>query len=89
VYQLDITNRFDRAYNKLPDEIKDTVDQAITILMNGGPYPKGLRVKKMKGHKFVFEASPTMSIRITFHYVNPNYLVLRNVGSHNITLANP
>lgn len=89
MYKLDVTKRFDRAYGKLEAHLKDSVDEALRTLMEGRPYPKGLRVKKMKGHSFVFEASPTMSLRITFHYNNPDYIVLRNVGSHDSTLANP
>ncbi|MFD1064748.1 cytotoxin [Oceanobacillus locisalsi] len=89
MYQLDITNRFKRAYKKLDNTAKNNVDDAIKILMKGRPYPKSLRVKKMKGHQFVFEASPTMGIRMTFHYQNPDYIVLRNVGNHDITLSNP
>ncbi|GGP10184.1 hypothetical protein [Oceanobacillus neutriphilus] len=63
------------------------VDKSIKTLMKGRLYHKW--VKKMKGHKFIFEASPTMGIRITFHYQNPDYIVLRNVGNHDITLSNP
>lgn len=88
-YQLDLTKRYIRAYKKLPSEIKDKVDDSLETLVEGRPYPKSLRVKKMKGHKFVFEASPTMDYRITFHYINPDYIVLRNVGEHDSTLGNP
>lgn len=89
MYQVDITNRFKRAYKKLSPENREAVDRAIETLMEGRPYPNSLRVKKMKGHEFVFEASPRMEIRITFHYNNPDYIVLRNVGEHDITLSNP
>uniref|UniRef100_UPI0027BA7119 cytotoxin n=2 Tax=Nosocomiicoccus TaxID=489909 RepID=UPI0027BA7119 len=87
--QLDITKRFKRAYDKLDSNIQDEVDEAIKALIKGRPYPRSLRVKKMKGHKSIFEASPTMSIRMTFQYNNPDYIVLRNVGSHDITLSKP
>ncbi|OFL48065.1 MULTISPECIES: hypothetical protein [unclassified Nosocomiicoccus] len=89
MYQLDITKRFKRAYDKLDSNIQDEVDEAIKALIKGRPYPRSLRVKKMKGHKSIFEASPTMSIRMTFQYNNPDYIVLRNVGSHDITLSKP
>lgn len=89
MYKLDITNRFKRAYKKLTPDSQDKVDAAIRSLVAGRPYPKSLRVKKMKGHDFVFEASATMSVRITFHYINPDYIVLRNVGDHDVTLNNP
>ncbi len=88
-YGLKITNRFKRAYDKLSPNLKNAVDDALRVLVNGRPYPKGLRVKKMKGHDFVFEASPTMDCRMTFHFENPNFIVLRNVGDHDITLKNP
>ncbi|AQQ52228.1 type II toxin-antitoxin system RelE/ParE family toxin [Planococcus lenghuensis] len=88
-YQLDITNRFRRSYTKLSPELQDAVDDAIRTLANGRPYPVGLRAKKMKGHKFIFEASPTMACRITFEYENPDYMILRNVGEHDVTLKNP
>ena len=89
MYQLDITKRFKRAYDKLDSNIQDEVDEAIKALIKGRPYPRSLRVKKMKGHKSIFEASPTMSIRMTFQFNNPDYIVLRNVGSHDITLSKP
>lgn len=89
MYQLNITNRFQRAYNKLDVSIKDDVDEAIETLMKGRPYPRSLRVKKMKGHKSVFEASPNMAIRMTFQYDNSHHITLRNVGNHDITLSNP
>lgn len=89
MYKLDITTRFKRAYKKLTPEHQKKVDEALRELVKGRPYPKGLRVKKMEGQNFIFEASPTMSIRITFQYNNPEYIVLRNVGNHDITLKNP
>ena len=89
MYQLDITKRFKRSYDKLDSNIQDEVYEAIKTLIKGRPYPRSLRVKKMKGHKSIFEASPTMSIRMTFQYNNPDYIVLRNVGSHDITLSKP
>jgi hypothetical protein len=87
-YQLDVPNRFKRAYKKLSSDVQKTVDEAIKILVKGRSYPKSLRVQKMKGRPFVFEATPTMHYRMTFHYVNPNYIVLRNVGDHDVTLKN-
>lgn len=89
MYQLDITKRFKRAYDKLDPALQDEVDEAIKTLMNDHPYLKAIRVKKMIGHKSIFEASPTMAVHITFQYNNPDYIILRNVGSHDITLSEP
>lgn len=88
-YKLDFTKKFSRSYTKLTPDLQDAVDVALKTLVAGKPYPNGLRVKKMKGHKSVYEASPTMDCRITFHFNNPDYIVLRNVGSHDITLNKP
>lgn len=89
MYKLKITNRFKRAYSKLDTNVQDKIDHAIKTLVNGYPYPNSLRVKKMKGHKSIYEASPTMGVRMTFEYDKPDYIILRNVGSHDITLSNP
>ncbi|GEK35441.1 type II toxin-antitoxin system RelE/ParE family toxin [Kurthia sibirica] len=88
-YQLEFTNIFEKNYKKLSNDLKDKVDKALISLSEGKPYPKGLRVKKMQGYDSVFEASPTMSCRITFNYDNPEYIIFRNVGAHDKTLKNP
>lgn len=50
-----------------------------------------LRIKKMKGHHNpeIWEISANMDIRITFHRIKPNTIVLRNCGHHDKTLKNP
>lgn len=52
-------------------------------LGDGPPYPKGLRVKKMQGHKGIWEASVDMSNRITFEYGNDE-IILRANCNHDI-----
>lgn len=89
MYQLKFTNRFKRAYQKLDGSVTGKVDAAISLLSEGPPYPNSLRVKKMQGHDRVYEASPTMAIRLTYEYEKPDVLVLRNVGPHDITLSKP
>ena len=88
-FKIDRTPRLKRAYKKLSPDDKQSVQDAIKTLVKGSPYPNSLRVKKMRGHKSIWEASPTMSCRLTFEFNNPDYIVLRNVGKHDLTLGNP
>ncbi|RNF38777.1 cytotoxin [Planococcus salinus] len=83
--------RFKCAYKKLSPAHQAAVDSAITTLANGKPYSDGLRVKKMQGtgKKSIMKASPTMDVRITFEFDNPDQIIFRNVGDHDITLNNP
>lgn len=88
-FKIDRTPRFKRAYKKLQPDEKEAVQDSIRKLVQGSPYPNSLRVKKMQGHKSIWEASATMSCRLTFEFNNPDYIVLRNVGKHDLTLDNP
>jgi len=63
-----------KAYDKLVPAFQDEVDETIKTLMNGCPYFKHLRVKNMRGHKSILEASSIKAISITFQYNNPDYM---------------
>lgn len=55
-------------------------------LMNENPRHPSLRVKKIQGTKDVFEASVNMAVRVTFQYIKPDTIFLRNIGEHDSTL---
>lgn len=55
-------------------------------LVEENPQHPSLRTKKIQGTNSVFEASLNMAIRVTFEYVKPDTIYLRNVGEHDITL---
>lgn len=61
------------------------VEKFLRLLLENPGHPS-LRVKKIQGTEDVFEASFNLYIRITFNYVKPDTIYLRNVGEHDITL---
>ena len=60
---------------------KKGVDEVIDILSPEAFYKDA--------HKYIFEASANMDIRITFHFDNSDTIILRNCGHHDRTLKNP
>jgi len=80
------SNHFKKSYKKLAAEDQDRVKKALLLLAQE-PFHPSLRVKKMEGTGNVWEASASMSIRITFE-MESDLLVLRKVGRHDI-LGNP
>ena len=56
------------------------------LLIESNPQHSSLRTKKIQGTDEIFEASSTMGIRVTFQYIKPDTIYLRNVGEHDITL---
>ena len=52
------------------------------------PRHPSLRVKKIQGQAAIFEASITMSIRLTWQY-SEDGILLRNIGEHDQTLKKP
>ena len=61
--------------------------KAITHLVSDMRYP-ALRVKKMKGTNYIWEARVSRSIRMTFQ-VDGDIILMRNIGAHDDTLKNP
>lgn len=55
-------------------------------LIEENPHHPSLRVKKIQGTEDIFEASINMAVRVTFQYVTPDTIYLRNIGEHDITL---
>jgi mRNA interferase RelE/StbE len=56
------------------------------LLIESNPQHPSLRAKKIQGTDEIFEASITMGIRVTFQYIKPDTIYLRNVGEHDTTL---
>ena len=78
---------FKEAWAHLSEVQRVLARKAITHLVNDMRYP-ALRVKKMKGTNYIWEARVSRSIRITFQ-VERDVIVLRNIGPHDDTLKNP
>ncbi|MDW7729951.1 MAG: hypothetical protein SCJ94_08080 [Bacillota bacterium] len=69
------------------EKVKRILKKKLKLLIDNPRHPS-LWVKKIKGQKHIFEASITMSIRITWQYYNDGIL-LRNLGEHDKALGKP
>ena len=81
------TEGFKKAWRQLTEEQKALSRKSIQNLIADMRYP-GLRVKKMKGTKHVWEARISRSLRITFQ-IDGDTITLRNIGQHDETLERP
>jgi mRNA interferase RelE/StbE len=81
------TERFKKAWKQLAEEDKNLAKKAIENLLRDIGYP-GLRVKRIKGVKDIWEARASLSLRITFQ-IEKGTIVLRNIGKHDETIEKP
>jgi mRNA-degrading endonuclease RelE of RelBE toxin-antitoxin system len=76
------TDYFKTAWSRLEEKDKKSVRKAIENLV------ASLRVKKIKGTNYIWEARASRTLRITFQ-VDSDIIILRNVGHHDETLKQP
>ena len=76
------TDSFARDFRALPKKIQTRTEKSILRLAQNPAYPS-LRVKKMQGLKDIWEASMTMSYRLTFQRAGDT-IILRRVGTHDV-----
>ena len=81
------TESFKKAWRQLTEEQKASGRKAIEILITNMRYP-GLRVKKIKGTEYIWEARVSRSLRMTFQ-IEGDTIILRNIGQHDETLDRP
>lgn len=82
-----LTGQFEDAYDKLSAADKRSVRKAITLLGGNPRYPS-LHVKKMEGHRSIWEARPSDRLRMTFE-MSGDTITMRNVGEHDKVLKKP
>ena len=75
---------FLQSVKELPADVKRTLKKKLDIIADNPSHPS-LRTKKIKGRENLFEATITMSIRMTWEYFEDGIL-LRNIGEHDRTL---
>ena len=85
--RFEYTDRFQRAYNDLTDQDAERVKKALRLLVENPRHPN-LRVKRVQGTDRIWEASASLSIRLTFE-MHGDLIVPRNVGAHDETLKKP
>ena len=78
---------FLQSVKELPEHVKKTLKKKLDILADNPSHPS-LRTKKIKGREHLFEATITLSIRMTWEYFEDGIL-LRNIGEHDRTLQRP
>ncbi|MFQ5963503.1 MAG: hypothetical protein ACE5KZ_04385 [Candidatus Scalinduaceae bacterium] len=75
--------RFDGAYRKLPEETKMAFRKKIKLLAQSNLTHPSLRIKKIKGTGYIWEASIDIKHRFTFEKIEDG-IKLRVIGKHNI-----
>lgn len=85
--KIRLKETFKKDFRKLPAALQKLADGKIEMLAENPRHPS-LRVKKMEGHKDIWEASVTMKYRITFEMEEDGFL-LRRIGEHDKVLKNP
>ena len=81
------TARFKKAWETLNEREKALGRKALTNLVVDIRHP-ALRVKKMQGTNYIWEARASRSLRITFQIRNDT-IILRNIGHHDEVLRQP
>jgi mRNA-degrading endonuclease RelE of RelBE toxin-antitoxin system len=84
--KLSFTKTFIREYCKLPQDLQETVDKQLDLLLSNQRHPS-LNIKKMNDPRNIWEGRVTASYRFTFQIEGDTY-VLRRIGTHD-TLKNP
>jgi mRNA interferase RelE/StbE len=86
VPELEMSAPFRRLLSDLPEDLRRRIREKLRLLAENPGHPS-LRVKRMPGHRGIWEMSVSMDHRVTFEYAG-NTIRLRRVGSHDI-LQNP
>ena len=81
------TELFQEKVKQLPVEVKRALRSKLELMVENPRHPS-LRVKKLQGQTGIFEASITMSVRMTWQY-SEDGILLRNIGEHDQTLKKP
>ena len=87
------TAHFKKAVQELPKPVKEKLPKIFALFQENMQHPS-LGVKKMKGHKNIWEGRLDDFYRFTFEYqvdpeTNEQICVFRNIGRHDILDHNP
>lgn len=76
------TERFKRMYKKLDAQQQELVKKALKLMATDMQHPS-LRIKRMQGTKSIWEASGSMTLRITFLW-QEDLIILRNCNKQGL-----
>ena len=82
-----ITDRFRKAFQKLPPGIQSKVKKALRLLAENPRHPS-LRVRKIQGVNHIYEGRVDQKYRFSFQFEGDDK-ILRNVDNHDECLKNP
>lgn len=85
---LEASDRFLVAQDKLPDRIYKKLEKALLLLASNPRHPS-LQTKRIRGREGIYEARVDQSYRFTYHRLPNDTLELRTVGRHAETLRTP
>ncbi|MBL7163711.1 MAG: type II toxin-antitoxin system RelE/ParE family toxin [Anaerolineales bacterium] len=86
--EIELTDRFKKAYAELPEQIKKKIRKAIRLLANDPRHPS-LQTKPIQGAKGLYEARADRAYRMTYERSPGDVLRLRVVGKHDEASKNP
>jgi mRNA interferase RelE/StbE len=80
--KVQTTGPFVKDYHSLPETVQIQAEKQLSILLEN-PHHPSLRIKKIKGHPYIWEKRISKSYRFTFQIYEEIYL-LRRIGTHDI-----
>ncbi len=85
--------RFRKAFADLPPDIQAAVIKTFRLFRDDPGHPS-LGIKKMVGHRNIWEGRITRNYRFTFEYrddpvTGERICIFRNIGAHDILDRNP
>lgn len=85
--RIERTERFERAYRKLPSEQRERARKALALFLESPTHPS-LHVKRVQGTAGIWEARAGRRLRFTFERI-PDGIRLRNIDDHDACLRKP
>ena len=76
------TESFKRDFQRLPAEVQGRTEKTVRLLAETPRHPS-LRANKMKGLEDTWEASVSLTYRITYQ-TSSDSLLLRRIGTHDV-----
>ncbi len=86
--EIEFTDHFKKMLRQKSKQDAQKIKRTVERLQAGDTSP-GLRRKPMKGYRNIWEASPTMGIRITFSYQDDGSILFRKNCEHDKVLGHP
>jgi mRNA interferase RelE/StbE len=80
--KVQTTGPSDKDYRSLPEPVQVQAEKQLALLLENSHHPS-LRIKKIKGHPYLWEGRITKSYRFTFQISGEIYW-LRRIGTHDL-----